>query len=167
MEKYSLPYFGELDPGNLEEYYDVDINFNGQEISIDLNLGNSKIAVERFDLVKRFLENIEAFDKNNKIFIAQDYDDEGSDTVRTYVEHHLEEMDETDLSGLVDFKSDAIAPEKQLINSLKLVRVGLYPDENENQFAVFDYSIGKDLTDDLVVLLTDQQGHIDHITMES
>ena len=49
-----------------------------------------------------------------------DYEDENKDPVRTYVEHHLREIDEA------DFEDDTITPEKQLINKLQLVRVGFY-----------------------------------------
>ena len=32
MAQYLLPPFGKLDPAKLEEYYDGEIKFNGQEI---------------------------------------------------------------------------------------------------------------------------------------
>ena len=55
---------------------------------------------------------------------------------------------------------------KLLLKKLHLVRVGLYPD-SEEQFAIFDYSIGKDLTNYLVVINTDENGNLDYMTMES
>jgi hypothetical protein len=168
MAKYSLPYFGELDTDNLEEYYRVNVDFNGEKISIDLNFGSSKIDIERFDLIKRFLENIGSFDKNNKEYIKKDYEDEDGNTVKSYVSFHLEDIeDEDELSGIVDFTSDSVDPETQLVNALKLVRLGLYPDGNEDQFAIFDYSLGRDITNYLVVLFTDENGNFDYMTMES
>jgi hypothetical protein len=44
--------------------------------------------------------------------------------------------------------------------------VGIYPD-SEARFAVFDYSLGRNITDDLVVICTDENGNLDYITMES
>lgn len=166
MANYSLPHFGELDPKNLEEDYDVDIDFNGQEIQIDLNFENNSIDTKRLDIVKKFIENIAMFDEKNKKYIEQDYTDEDCDTVRTYVEHHLEEIEKDELSGLVDFDNQVINPKIQLMNSLRLVRLGLYPD-SEEQFAIFDYSIGQDLTQYLVVINTDENGNLDYMTMES
>jgi hypothetical protein len=166
MANYVLPHFGELDPKSLEEYYDVDIDFNGQKIQIDLNFENNSIDTKLLDIVKQFIENISEFDKKNKKYIEQDYADEDADTVRTYVEHHLEEVGKDELAGLVDFDNEKVKPEIQLMNSLRLVRVGLYPD-NEDQFSVFDYSIGKDLTQYLVVININKEGNLDYMTMES
>ena len=53
-----------------------------------------------------------------------------------------------------------------LLKKLHLVRVGLYPD-SKDQFAIFDYSIGKELTNYLVVINTDENGNLEYMTMES
>jgi len=166
MANYSLSHFGDIDPENLEEYYDVDIDFDGHKIQIDLNFEDIHIDSKRLDIAKRFIDNISEFDKQNKKYIEQDYADEDGDTVRTYVEHHLEDMDKDELSGLVDFDNAVTSPEIQLMNSLRLKRVGLYPDE-ESHFAVFDYSIGRELTQYLVVINIDENGNLDYLTMES
>ena len=166
MANYSLKYFGQIDSTNLEEYYDVNINLNGEEIQIDLNFESKTIDTKQLDAVKNFIEKIADFNKKNKKYIAQDYSNEDCDTVKTYVEHHLEEMDKAELSGLVDFDNKSISPEKQLMNALRLVRVGLYPD-SDDQFAIFDYSIGEELTNYLVVINTDKNGKLDYMTMES
>jgi hypothetical protein len=166
MSNYLLPYFGELDLKNLEEYYDVDIDFNGQKIQIDLNFESTSIEPKRLDVVKQFIENIANYNKRNKQYIDEDYKDEDCDTVRTYVEHHLEDIDKDELTGLVDFNNKTTSAEIQLKNALKLVRLGIYP-HNEKQFAIFDYSIDQDLTQYLVVINTDENGNLDYMTMES
>lgn len=166
MANYTLPHFGQLDLTNLDEFYNVNMEFNGQEIQIDLNFENKSINTKSLDMAKTFIENITDFDKKNKKYIEQDYADEDSDTVKTYVEHHLEEIDKAELIGLVDFENKKMSPEQQLVKALRLVRLGLYPD-SEDQFAIFDYSIGQELTQYLVVINTDQNGKLDYMTMES
>lgn len=166
MSKFLLPHFGELDPKNLEEYYDVGVEFNGQEIQMDLNFENSSIDTKRLALVKQFIENLSTFDKRNKEYIEQDFADEDGDTVRSYIEHHLEEISKEDFSALIDFNDNSASPEIQLKNALRMVRVGLYPD-SEDQFAIFDYSIDPDLTQYLVVINTNEKGDLDYMTMES
>jgi len=52
------------------------------------------------------------------------------------------------------------------LTKLKLIRVGLYPTSEDN-FAIFDYSIGEEITDYLVVINTDENGQLDYMTMES
>ncbi len=166
MTEYTLPHFGNLATQNLEEYYDVDIEFNGNEIQIDLNFENKTIDLLTMGKVKNFIENIEKFDKQNKTYIFNDYNDEECDTVKFYLEHHLEEVGRDELSNLINFDDKSIVPEKQLMEKLKLVRVGFYPHDNEN-FVIFDYSIGKEITDELLVIKTDDKGYFDYMTIES
>lgn len=166
MAEYALPYFGNLPTENLEEYYDVDIELNGNEIQVDLNFEHQTVDTLILDKVKNFIEKLEKFDKLNKTYILDDYNDEDGDTVKFYLEHHLEEVDKEELTKLVNFDDTISEPEQQLLSKLKLVRVGLYPD-NEDNFAIFDYSIGKDITNYLVVINTDENGQLDYMIMES
>jgi hypothetical protein len=166
MANFKLPHFGHLDIDKLEEYYDVDTDFNGTSIQIDLNFNQPTIAVERMEMVKRFIENIRIYDLGNKKYIENDYNDEDADTVKTYLEYHLEELGEDELEDLVEPGSKPATYEKQLLKKLHLVRVGIYP-EGEDQFAIFDYSLGSDITDQLVVINTDENGNLVYITMES
>jgi len=166
MPNIKLPHFGTLDSTALDEYYDVDIDFSGDEIQIDLNFETKTIAPERLETVKRFIENIRIHDLNNKKYIQNNFDDEDGDTVRTYLETHLEDLGTDDLDELVGSGARSADKPNLLLKKLKLVRVGLYPDSAE-QFAIFDYSIGKELTNYLVVINTDENGNLDYMTMES
>lgn len=158
MSKYLLPPFGELDTESIEEYIDAKLEVNGGLVDIDLNFDGSVISVKEMDILKGFIENLGTYDKSNKNYIENDYTDKNGDTVKEYLQHHLDLVEE---DGLDD--EDA---EKRLLEKLHLVRVGLYPDK-EDGFATFDYSLGRDVTDYLVVILTDKQGYINYITMES
>lgn len=166
MTEYTLPHFGKLSTGNLEEYYDIDIEFNGDEIQIDLNFEDKTIDTSTMDKVKNFIGNIDKFDKLNKTYILNDYSDEDRDTIKFYLEHHLEEISKDEISTLINFDNILTEPEQQLLTKLKLVRVGLYPHDEDN-FAIFDYTIGRELTDYLVVIKTDENGQLDYMTMES
>ncbi|MEO8236561.1 MAG: DUF2004 domain-containing protein [Flavobacterium sp.] len=166
MAEYTLPHFGKLSIENLEEYYNVDIEFNGNEIQIDLNFEDKTIGTSTMDKVKNFIQNIDKFDTLNKTYIHNDYRDEDGDTVKFYLEHHLEEISEEEISLLINFDDISKEPEQQLLTKLKLVRVGLYPHDEDN-FAIFDYTIGRELTDYLVVIKTDENGQLDYMTMES
>ena len=166
MTEYTLPHFGQLATENLEEYYDVDIVFNGNEIQIDLNFDNKATDIATMDKVKNFIENIENFDNLNKTYILDDYNDDEGNTVKFYIEDHLEEIGKDELSTIINFDDTTIELEQQLLAKLKLVRVGLYP-ESEDNFAVFDYSIGQDITNYLVVINTDENGQLEYMTMES
>jgi hypothetical protein len=161
-----MPLFGQLDPTNLDDYYDVDIDFDGHSIQIDLNFDNKTIDPSRLDMVNKFIDNIATFDKNNKKHIEQDYADDNCDTVNTYIEYLINDNDKEDLAQFTSLENDTLNTGQQLIKAFKLVRLGLYPD-SEKRFATFDYTIGRDLTDDLVVIFADQFGDMDYMTLES
>jgi len=163
---YTLPFFGQLDLANLEEYYDVEIEFEGKTIEIDLNFEDTSIEAKRMDKAVKFIEAISEFDKKNKKYIEKDFKDEEGYTVRDYINHHLQDISREELAGLVDFDNKSVSPEEQMLKQLRLVRMGLYPD-NEDQFAIFDYSIGADYTNYLVVINTNEKGKLDYMTMES
>ena len=166
MATFILPHFGPIDPNDLEEYYDTDIPFNGMTIQIDLNFETKTIEPKRLDTAKHFIDNIRIYDINNKGYIASDYNNKDGDTVRFYLQHHLEELGTTELAALLPRGSKAVDYEKLLLQKLHLVRVGIYPD-SAKEFAIFDYTIGSDITDDLVVIFTDENGNLDYMTMES
>ena len=166
MAKYVLPHFGQLDTEKLEEYYDTKIIYDDREIMLDLNFDNHTIDISRLDIAKKFLAQLADYDFKNKRYIEQDYHDKEADTVREYIEHHLEELGEDELNELINPANKKNPQHEQLLKRLHLVRMGLYPD-SEDQFAIFDYSIGRDLTQYLVVLFLDEFGNLAYITMES
>ncbi|MBC7948634.1 MAG: DUF2004 domain-containing protein [Chitinophagaceae bacterium] len=164
MNKYNLPHFGELDLDSLEEYNDVDIEFKGQPVQIDLNFEGKTITPKRLDVVKHFIGQLLEHDERNLKEIRKDYED--GDTVKEYIDHHLEEVGPEEYDGVIDFEDETKTPQEQLLSALRLVRIGLYPD-SEDKFAIFDYSIGQELTQYLVVVNTDEKGNLDYMTMES
>jgi hypothetical protein len=166
MAKYKLPLFNELDTDNLDSLYEAESVLNGRSFKIDLSFDNGKIDTDRLKAVEQLIIDIAAFDNKNKAYIAKDFADNEFDTVRTYVEHHLEELDNEQLKHIAESNNSGFSPENLIMNSLHLVRVGLYPDHDE-QFAVFDYSIGKNLTQYLVVIVTDKNGNLKEMAMES
>ena len=168
MIEKTLPHFGKLQTENLEEYYNVDTEFKGKEIQIDLNFENKTIDTATFDKIKKFIENIEEFDKQNQSYIKSDFDDENGDTVKEYVTFHIEELGDEFLEQ-IDISSDDVDKEQTFLTKLDLTRVGLYPDGkyNTSYFAVFDYTINRDLSDQLIVVKTDENGTLDHLSWES
>ena len=165
MAHYSLPLFDEIDLDDLEEYYDAEMEFEGKTISVDLNLGES-VEVSRLDRVKEFLGSLAEYDRKNKAYIEEDFNNDEGDTVRTYVTHHLENIPEDEMADLLQSDNKMSSPEIQLMKQIRLIGVGFYPDESD-QFAVFDYSLGEELTNYLVVININDKGKMDGMTMES
>jgi hypothetical protein len=166
MATIRLPYFGMIDSSSLDEYYVVAVDFNNTGIHIDLNFDGKSIDIGRLEIVKQFIDNLRIHDLNNRKNIQQDFEDKNGETVRFYLENHLEELGIDDLEELIGTGVKTAEQPQLLLKKLHLVRVGLYPD-SEAQFAIFDYSIGKELTDYLVVINTDENGNLDYMAMES
>jgi hypothetical protein len=166
MATYSLLHFGPLDSDDLEQYYDTEIPFGGRIIQVDLNFENKSIDIKKLETAKHFIENIRIYDINNKRHIASDYNAANGDTVKFYLQHHLKELGTAELAALLPRGSKSVDHEKLLLQKLQLTRVGIYPD-NAEKFAVFDYTIGIDVTNDVVVIFTDESGNMDYMTIES
>ncbi|WP_044212469.1 DUF2004 domain-containing protein [Flammeovirga sp. OC4] len=166
--KYKLPHFEEIDLIQLDEYYNVEIEHKGHKIGIDLNFEGKEIETQLFDEIKKIIENIESEDSKNRTYITSDFKDENGDTVKEYLEFHIEELAE-ELSGIVNFQDKSNSPEKQLLEKLKLGRIGFYPDGKygSESFVVFDYIVDRELSDQIVVVNIDKEGKLINLAWES
>ncbi len=162
----TLPHFGKINLADLDSCYDAETVFNGKEIQLDLNFEKTSMGIRNMYAVKNILDNLDAFDKQNKQYILRDFEDENGDTVKFYLEHHLEVAEEEELAAFIDLNDKTSEPIRQLFGKIHLKRVGFYP-ENEGGFAIFDYSLGEDFTNYLIVVITDKDGKLKEMTMES
>lgn len=167
MKAYTLPYFGSIDSENLEEYYEAAVELNGKLVRIDLNIEEKSLNKQTLDQLNHFLENITKFDLKNYDYIQQDFKNEKNGTVREYVDFHIEELGKEFLKQLNITPQTDLAD--QFLAKLYLKRIGLYPDGKyeTTYFAAFDYTVHQQLTDQLIVVKTDHQGHLDHLSWES
>lgn len=163
--KYELPYFGWIDLDSPTDYYEAEIEFGGQWVALDLEFGQEPVSVETMDIVRTFLENLEALDRQNISHLIADYQDVEGDTVMGYLQHQLETMGESILNQIVDFQVNTTIPEEQLLRQLHLIGVAFFPD-GDDDFAIFDYSISPELTDQLIALYVDKHGELEFMTVE-
>ncbi len=157
MANYNLLYFGQLDSDNLEDFYDLKVDLEGKQIDNDLNFDGVSVNVSRLECINQFFGKLNDFDKKKLHALVLDYENGKGDTVKSYVEH---------LVDLADTNDATAGPEIQLLNKLHLARVGSYPD-NEEYFAVFDYTIGRHETNYLIALYANEEGTLTAMSMES
>lgn len=148
-----------------ESYIQKTININGDSIKMDLNFESEDPNQQEIETTNNFLEKLPIFLSKNSTAIVNDSKNE-ENTVNEYIAHHLEEISKQDLAKLIDLNNNSKSNEEKLLENLKVKRIGIYP-QNPEQFAVFDYSIGEELTQYLVVIYTDKNGNITDISMES
>jgi hypothetical protein len=165
MSKVTIPYFDNIDWKHPDTRYDAKIEFEGRTISLDLNFESLSVDDSVPDRIQQFLEKLPALNASNLKIIQHDY--KTGDTVQEYLQFHIEEMEGVDeLDAFIDPSNTALSKEEQLLAKLVLIRVGLYPD-NEDFFAIFDYSFGKDITNHVIVVSLMDDGSLHHITWES
>jgi len=166
MQNYKLPYFKEINPVQLEESYDSKTIFNGEEIRLDLNFKNKEINIALLDSLKNILENIKNHDTLNRWYIDIDYKE--NDYVKEFIELHFTELAE-EMKTIIDFEDKTISKEKQFLKKMKLVRIGFYPDKKYDSihFAVFDYMIDPNISDQIICIGLDEKGDLLNVSWES
>ncbi len=162
---YLLPGFGLINLNKLEKEYDAGVLINGHEISLDLNFETTTISKENLSVVKKILNNISDYQRKTRAAIVEDANDEDGIT-REYLDFHIEELIENELKELLGHITSQRKKVKKIFKLLQLTRIGFYPEDEQN-YAVFDYTIGDELTDYLLVVVMNQHDEIAFITMES
>ncbi|MDO5970580.1 DUF2004 domain-containing protein [Flavivirga aquimarina] len=169
-DNYVLPYFGQIDINNLEEHYRSNFELNNSNIKTDLNFEGKSIEKNKIEQIEAFLKNATDFDKKNKVYIEKDFENDIGET-EAYINFYLEELDENELKKIIELDNQTKSKSIQLLNKLKLIRIGFYPDNKygTSYFTTFDYSIEIDgeTSNQLLVVNTDEKGNLDHITWES
>ncbi|MBC9929797.1 DUF2004 domain-containing protein [Chitinophaga qingshengii] len=165
--QFSLPYFGEINLQQLEERYDADTDTG---VSLDINFDKTSIDAERAELIKQYLQDLDALEQQCLTAIQEDYQIADSSTYE-YTRFWMEELTAEELAGLVGEAGSDEEKAAALLSRIQLKRVGFYPDGayGAPQFATFDYGIKIDdeFQDLLIVVQWNDQRGIDYITTES
>ncbi|NBB28100.1 DUF2004 domain-containing protein [Cellulophaga sp. BC115SP] len=168
MKTFDLTYFGVINITQLEKDYRTKTIYSNKALNLDINFENESIDEEQALEINHILNNISAIDEENRKQINKDFKKKGE--TRDYITFYLEELFEEELQEIIDYNDKSISKEKQLLNKLILIRVGLYPDNASIGYSVvFDYSIEieGEPCNQLLVVKTDIKGKLDHITWES
>ena len=156
--------FGEIDPHNLEEYYETEIVINKVPVEVDLNFESEIIAESELILLNKYIANIESGVKKAFEAISVDFGlGENSETAVSYLQHHLEMLTEEEKNSLFD---NAAISKQIFLNSLELTRIGLYP-EDEESYAIYDIHFPKKYTNYLMAVEFNKNDELSAISFES
>lgn len=164
MSKIELPYFGYIDPFDLQPDYMRNMYHRGIKVGLDLNFENEWITPDKLFAVKKMLGSLVSLDLRNRQYLEADFRDEEG-TVRYYLEFFLKNTWKGSLVKLINYENKEIAPIDQLLKKIHLIRVGFYP-ENEDVYAVFDYSVGLKYTEYVLAVNLNELGKVEVLTME-
>lgn len=161
MATLQLPYFGEIATDFADEYLEVTVPLYDTEINLDINFGDS-ITLAHLQQTNTFLQQLDHHYKQVRHYLNANYYSQEDDTVRSYLDHHKNILDEASIEALESGDSTAIAG---VLQQLLPVRIGFYP--GEDVFATFDFSLNQDETDYLVVVNVTADGELAYMTVES
>lgn len=166
MTTYTLPYFGEIDLTEQEEF-DVTINLNDYEVTLMMFFQDQFMSEDTFLATKQFLRSIGEVDRLNKEAIENDFNLDG--ITAEYINTYLDELDEAALSDIIGVEDTDTPKEEQLLNKLRLITVSLYPDRSSDTEYVFEYAIyvGEKPGEQRLSVKTDAGGNLDHISWDN
>lgn len=165
MATHNVPGLGPVDfADDGQGYWEATARLGRSEVPVDFNTDGASMSPALLQRVQRFVEDLAGFDERARAGIAADFD-AGDCGSRLYLSHHLEELDAEERMACFGTEDTEIGLDA-LMAALTLKRVGLYP-EDEEKLAVFDYSIGPDVTDYILAVEFNPDGSLLAVSMES
>ncbi|MEM1121096.1 MAG: DUF2004 domain-containing protein [Bacteroidota bacterium] len=164
--KYTYAIFGDFDLNEVANLsLTLDIELEEQPLSLDLNFEAPTVSESQLTFVNQILSNLSTYKDQARAAIFADSKDEESVTDE-YLDFHQEAGESEAIDKILAGISSERKRKKKLRHILHLNRIGFYP-HDATHYAVFDYTIGEDLTNYLLVVVLNNKGEIQDISMES
>ena len=150
--KHLTKYFGEIDFDQLNEWYETEIELNGKTVEVSITVSANSKSLDKDDIqsVDNYVEDLQTNERDIRHLIQQDFKRRGE--TKNYIDVQIEEQDKEDIADLIENTDKKLGKKQRLLSVLNLSRIIFYPEKEDNMFAVFDYTIDKDLTDDLLAV---------------
>lgn len=158
-------YFGVIDEtsdGGL--FWSDTIELGDQAVTLELSADDERhVRESSLDSAAAIVHALEGFDARARDALVAQLGERASVTT-SYIDRSVDALGESLLDLLV-YNSGDIAID--VLRSLQLIRVSLYPEraDEEESFAVFDYSISPDDSDALLIVSFDLRGDVVAVDM--
>ena len=157
-----IKYFKNVDFNS--DYLETTIEFQNRKIQLDINsdavLGENNWVKE----YEEYISKLETFKEKIDKEIIKDFENNG--VTKEWVDFHSEELIESiEENGTLDSCDKNLPVDRQILSALKLNRIGIYPKYED--YAVWDYILDDEISDEILVIVTDKNGEIVDITWES
>ena len=152
MARLPTKFFGEIDLERPEEWYEAEHEINGETVEVSMTFSTTCKILGKDDIerVDNFIENLRSNVEAIRLLLQQDFESEGE--TRNYIDSQIEEQDKDDIADLIKDADKKLSKKEKLLSVLTLLRIVFYPEKGDKMFAVLDYTIDGDLTDDLLVV---------------
>ncbi len=164
--RYSYTMFGDFSLNEVDNLsLSIDIESEGKPLSLDINFEAPTVSEAQLALVNKILNNLSIYKDQTHAFILADAAEEDSVTDE-YLTFHQEKGEEGSLLPILQSSTSERKRKKKLRKLLHLNRIGFYPNDEE-RYAIFDYTLGEEHTNYLLVVVLNSDDEIRYITMES
>lgn len=157
-----IKYFKNVDFNS--DYLETTIELKNREIQLDINsdavLGKNNWVKE----YEEYISKLETFKEKIDKEIIKDFENNG--ITKEWVDFHLKELGEAiEEEGLLKECNKKLSLDRQVLSIIKLRRIGIYPEYED--YAIWDYILDDEISDEILVIVTDKDGEIVDITWES
>ena len=156
-----IRFFGDIDIN--EDYKEVTIHLGEDDIQLDLNLeeviGKKDWILEYDDYVSKLAIYKEKIEEK----LNEDFDEWG--LTKEWIDWHIEELDKSVVEKITTKVDKKLAVDEKLLSVTNLVRVGIYPGYED--YAIWDFMLVGEVSNEILVVVTDNKGKILDITWES
>ena len=160
----SIPHFGAIDLSNLSDYYEADFNYMGRNIAIDLNFEDTEIEESDMAATINALNGLSKLIETAHAELTKSYQTNGP--VKQYINRHMSGLNPDDLDTLFAAAPEGLNKELKMLNQLKLRRIGFFPEDTIGLVSM-DFTIGYELTDDVIAIYFNDKLLLEDITLES
>ncbi|MCT4562123.1 MAG: DUF2004 domain-containing protein [Crocinitomicaceae bacterium] len=160
----SIHYFNDIDPSQLEEYYSKEIELENFKFELDLNFESQELSKEGIIRLNRCLTELPTIIKNSWAWIMDDY--KNGEDVAEYISIHLDDFFEDNPEEILNGTDTNLDNKERFLQTLRVNRIGLYPDSNEN-YVVIDWMTNPDLSNYILVVNCNEKLELEYITIES
>ena len=152
MATHLTKYFGEIDFERLEEWYETELELNGKTVEVSITVSTKSKSLDKNDIqqVDDYVENLQSNEESIRLLIQEDFREKGE--TKDYIDTQIENQDKEDIADLIKAADKKLSKKEKLLSVLTLLRIVFYPEKEDKVFAVFDYTINEELTDDLLAV---------------
>ncbi len=151
MSTHLSKYFGEFELADPEEWYETEIEFNERTLEVLMTCSSEAKNIDQTFLqtIDDFIDNFSDNEKLVRLSFIDDFKNGGE--TKTYIDSQIENQESEEIENLIDRADEKLNNAEKLLSVINLLRVVFYPEKEDRMFAIFDYTISEDLTDELLV----------------
>lgn len=163
MTIYQLPYFGEVSLLE-QDYYEIEADINQADTQIILDIANINLTKEEVSEIQLFLKSLPCLDTKIREAFLNEYISEKPSFVKDYIRIQIRDNREV-LEEELGLNVNSSDIGKDFCSKMELQSIFISPESTA--FAIFEYTIGQMITEDVLTVGVDKQGNIMDFSVES